>query len=194
MEKNNNDEHKIVKKFPDIRKEITKFIEDEDGSIPTGKLFTIGAFCIVLSSLFFSENVAYAAHSSHKSHSSHSSTSYHRSHGSHSNSHSSHVSSHASHASHASHSNTASHSNYNYGISGSGTTQKAPEIASIQPPQSPESFGVSLDIPAIGTNSIIGKSIIHEQSPTNENININSPQEFPKMPKIITNEKLKNKL
>lgn len=109
--------------FPSIKKTIDSFIQDEEGSIPHGKLITLGAFFMIMSSYL----VAAADHSSHRSHQSHRSHSSHSSgsHGSHSNhgSHSSHSNnphnSHYSHASHSSgyatavpHSNHGSHSNY----------------------------------------------------------------------------------
>ncbi len=122
-------------KFPQIKKSIQSFIEDEEGNIPASKLLTIGTLVLLLGTLLSVD--VFAKHGSHKSHGSrgsHSSSSYHRSHGSHSNSHSSHASFHGSHASHASHSNTASHSNANYSIGGDYGTPVAPSAYSIQPP------------------------------------------------------------
>ena len=104
-------------KFPQIKREIINFIEDEEGNITRGKMLTVGSLVVLMGLIAGID--AYAKHSSHKSHSSHSSTSYHRSHVSHtshksSNSHSSHGShgshsnTHGSHSSHSSHSNTHS--------------------------------------------------------------------------------------
>ena len=130
----------------------------------------VGAFCIVLSSLFLSENVAYAAHSSHKSHSSHVSTSYHRSHGSHSNSHSSHSSYHSSHASH---------------------TNTTPAISTIRPPQTPVDWTPSLDIPAISADTIIGTELPHEVTGESVGNDIPNVQQAVKVPQVVTNEKLR---
>ena len=92
--------------FPSIQKTIDSFIQDEEGSIPHGKLVTLGAFFLIMSSYIAAAGFGHSSHKSHKSHSSHSSHSS----GSHSNG------SHRSHASHVSHSSGYSphnsHSSY----------------------------------------------------------------------------------
>ena len=81
-------------RFPQIKKQLTDFLYDEEGSIPRSKIVTVGTLVLLLS-LFFADS-AFAAHRSHSSHSSHSS---HRSHSS---------SRHGSHSSHSNHSNHSS--------------------------------------------------------------------------------------
>ena len=98
--------------FPSVKRSIQDFINDEEATIPRGKLLAIGSLMLVLSVILGVD--AAAKHTSHRSHSSHSSSSYHRSHVSHT-SHRSGHGSHSSHSNHGSHSNThgshSSHSN-----------------------------------------------------------------------------------
>ena len=93
--------------FPSIHKTIDSFIQDEEGSIPHGKLVALGAFFMIMSTYLGVSAFDHVSHTSHKSHSSHRSHSS----GSHSSGHSNH-SSHSSHSSHSNHSNHASHANY----------------------------------------------------------------------------------
>lgn len=107
--------------FPHVEQKIEDFLYDEEGSIPVGKVLTIGSMILILGLLMADD--AFAAHRSHSSHSSHSShqSGYSGGHSSHT-SHASHQSSYydaapaapssggssaASAASHASHSNVA---------------------------------------------------------------------------------------
>lgn len=128
--------------FPQIKRSIEDFLNDEEGNIPRGKLLSIGALLVLFSAILSMDAYAkHSSHSSHKSHSSHSSTSYHRSHTSHashtSSSHSNHAShsdhgSHSSHGSHTSHSNTSSHSNSNYSAAGDLDVTAAPRASAIK--------------------------------------------------------------
>ena len=163
--------------FPTIHKTIESFIEDDEASIPAGRLLTIGTLVVLLSSIL--SMTAFAGHSSHRSHSSHSShssTSTHRSHVSHSShrnshsnhsnhaSHSSHAShtnhsnahsshgSHASHSSHTSHSNTSTHSNSNYSLGGDYGTPTAPEASSILAPPAPSSVSQAVELPELNVS------------------------------------------
>ena len=86
--------------IPNIQKQLSEFLYEEEGNISRGKILTVGSLMLIAGIIFADE--VYAAHSSHRSHSSHSSHSSHRSHTSH-RSHSSHSSS--THYNHASHSN-----------------------------------------------------------------------------------------
>lgn len=100
-------------RFPRITRSIESFIEDEEGSIPVGKLLTLGTFVLIMGMVLAGEASAkHGSHSSHRSHSSHSSGSggheshvshashaSHDDHGSHNNNHASHANDHASHAS-----------------------------------------------------------------------------------------------
>ena len=146
-----NDNEKPV--FPQVKKTIDKLIEDEDGSIPAGKLLTIGTLVIIMAGLLSIDVFAkHGSHSSHSSHASHSSSSYH---GSHSNSHSSHSQyhgSHASHGSHTSHSNTTSHSNANYSASGDYSTPTAPSASTIS--------GKTISTPEVLSNTTSGNGMV----------------------------------
>ena len=108
-------------RFPEIKKEISDFMFEEEGNIPRNKLLGLSSMILLLSLLY--ANDVFAAHRSHRSHSSHrshrnghTSHSNHYSHNNHNNhssytqhySHRSHVS-HTSHVSHASHGNGPSH-------------------------------------------------------------------------------------
>ena len=123
-------------KFPQIKREIMNFIEDEEGNITRGKMLTVGSLVVLMGLIAGID--AYAKHSSHKSHSSHSSTSYHRSHVSHTShrsstghsSHSSHSNTHSSHSSHSSHSNT--HSSHASGLIDTETTNSVTSIPTIE--------------------------------------------------------------
>ena len=96
--------------FPSIKKSIDSFIQDEDGSIPRGKLVSLGTFFLLMSTVIGAEAFDHSSHKSHSSHSSHSSgAGSHSSHESHS-SHSSHSSS--SHSSHSSSTSDITHSNH----------------------------------------------------------------------------------
>ena len=134
-------------KFPKIKKSISDFFEDEDGSITRNKVLAIGGMVIILGILLSDE--FFAAHRSHYTHRTHSS---HRSsnstHGSHS-SHSSHYSSHGSHSdhyTHGSHSSHASHVSYteapNYGSTNTSTGVSWPELSDIQSVGTPISTNV----------------------------------------------------
>ena len=96
--------------FPQIRKGIEDFIQEEEGNISRSKVAMIGSMMVILGVMLADSNIyaAHRSHSSHSSHRSHSSHSSHRSstHGSHA-SHSSSI--HSSHASgsHVSHSSTS---------------------------------------------------------------------------------------
>lgn len=100
--------------FPSIKKSIDTFIQDEDGSIPRGKLVSLGTFFLLMSAVLSAE-AGHSSHRSHQSHRSHSSGSGgHSSHYSHSsgthNSHSSYT--HSSHSSHSSSTSGVTHSNH----------------------------------------------------------------------------------
>jgi hypothetical protein len=55
--------------FPEVKKEVSNFLYDEEGNIPRNKLLSIGTTIVLMTMILSAE--AYAAHSSHKSHSSH---------------------------------------------------------------------------------------------------------------------------
>lgn len=78
--------------FPQIRKGIEDFIQEEEGNISRSKVAMIGSMMVILGVMLADSNI-YAAHRSHSSHSSHRSHSSHSSHRS---------STHGSHASHSS--------------------------------------------------------------------------------------------
>ena len=160
--------------FPTIQKTIESFIEDDEASIPAGRLLTIGTLVVLLGSILSMTAFAkHSSHSSHSSHTSHSSTSYHRSHVSHTshrNTHSNHSSSHGSHSSHAnhsnshsshgshdshsthtSHSNTSTHSNSNYSVGGDYGTPEAPKASGILAPPSPTPLRQAVEIPDLNT-------------------------------------------
>lgn len=184
---------KEEKLFPKINKTLNSFIEDEEGSIPAGKLLTVGTLIILLGTILSVDAFAkHGSHRSHSSHSSHSSSSYHRSHGSHSNSHSSHASTHGSHASHTSHSNTASHSNSNYSAGGDYGTPPAPLASSIKAPANTQS--ISRTIPNFPASADTSTIIPMLQTPQNTpNIEIKIPETMQELPSTPTpiDDKLK---
>ncbi len=88
--------------IPRIKKSISDFMYEEEGNIPRSKMLTIGSMLVLLSMIFLSDE-AFAKHGSHSSHGSHGS------HGSHSSS------SHVSHGSHSSHV-SGDHSSHGSGV------------------------------------------------------------------------------
>ena len=97
--------------FPQVKKGIDAFLQDEEGNIPRSKILTVGSL-MMLMGIIYGQNI-YAAHQSHSSHSSHvSGSGSHSSHESHQ-SHQSHVSAstHSSHSNSSPQSNAAPHSN-----------------------------------------------------------------------------------
>lgn len=76
-------------KFPEIKKSISNFVYDEEGSIPREKVLLIGSM-VLLMNLMMTQDVfaKHYSHSSHKSHSSHSSSRHgnHSNHANHNNS------------------------------------------------------------------------------------------------------------
>lgn len=158
--------------FPSIKRPIQDFINDEEATIPRGKLLAVGSLMVVLSVILSVD--AAAKHTSHKSHSSHSSSSYHRSHvshtshrsghgshSSHSNTHSSHSSHSNTHSSHSSHSNT-SHTSHSSAVATSTvkpavTTAQPVETAPVKPAVS--TISAPADIVEISTSEISSNSI-----------------------------------
>lgn len=97
--------------FPQVKKGIDAFLQDEEGNIPRSKILTVGSL-MMLMGIIYGQNI-YATHQSHSSHSSHvSGSGSHSSHESHQ-SHQSHVSAstHSSHSNSSPQSNAAPHSN-----------------------------------------------------------------------------------
>ena len=102
--------------FPKIQKNISDFLNEEEGNISRSKVIMVGSIMVILGAILADSIIASAKHGSHGSHGSQGS------HGSHASSaHSSHISgeshsnhySHESHASHASHV-SSTHSSYTY--------------------------------------------------------------------------------
>lgn len=123
--------------FPQIRKGLEDFMNEEEGNISRSKVAMIGSMMVILGVMLVDGN-AYAAHRSHSSHRSHNSHSSgwgsheshqsHQSHTSHSSStHSSHASGHSSHASgsHSSHSSASHYSGSGNGSTGTGNKPAA---------------------------------------------------------------------
>lgn len=75
-------------KFPEIKKSISSFVYDEEGSIPREKVLLIGSMVLLMNLMItqdiFAKHYSHSSHRSHSSHSSHSS-SRHGNHGNHSN-------------------------------------------------------------------------------------------------------------
>lgn len=113
--------------FPQIKKGLEDFIQEEEGNISRSKVAMIGSMMVILGVMLADGN-AYAAHRSHSSHSSHRSHSSHSSHRS---------SSHGSHSSHASGSNS-SHASGGHSSSASGGTSSKynVKLPVMQVPQS----------------------------------------------------------
>ena len=107
--------------FPQIKKGIEDFMQEEEGNISRSKVAMIGSMMVILGVMLADSDV-YAAHSSHRS-------STHGSHASHSSS---------SHSSHGSHSNHNSHSSGSHS-SGSNTTATV-KLPKMQTPQSTPSM------------------------------------------------------
>ncbi len=134
-------------KFPKIKKSISDFFEDDDGSITRNKVLMIGGMILVLGLLLGEE--IYAAHRTHSTHRTHSS---HRTsnskHGSHSTHYSSH-STHSDHYTHGSHSSHASHVSYtessNYGSTRTSTGRAWPELSDIQSVETPTLTDITIN-------------------------------------------------
>ncbi len=121
--------------FPQIQRNITNFLLDQEGNIPRNKILTVGSMMILLTVMLAQDTFAkHSSHSSHKSHSSHSSGA-----GGGHGSHESHVS-HISHSSHVSgeHSSHSSAALTQTPVPPYSSGEMTPSIIEIQPPQIPQ--------------------------------------------------------
>lgn len=122
--------------FPQIKKGLEDFMNEEEGNISRSKVAMIGSMMVILS-VMLADSSVYAAHRSHSSHSSHRSHSSHTSHssGSHS-SHGSHSSGHSSHSSHSNHNSHSSGSHFSSGHKSGSTGTPNIKLPKMQTPQS----------------------------------------------------------
>ena len=94
----------ISDKFPELKRSIDDFLEDEEGSITRKKALMLGSMILVFG-LAMAQDVyaTHRTHYTHRTHSTHRTSNHHGSHSSHSSSHSNHDN-HYTHGSHSSHS------------------------------------------------------------------------------------------